>query len=423
MSSFDGLNITSGYHLAWAFFLSIIAKISSLISDSKYFFLFNAFFVSSLLIAITAHRNFKDPVHKICFFLIIFSTFSLTEVALLTMLCLLVLSHALSNKSLDNKLILFCMFLIPLVRIDAAFFCCSVALLSFYFQSPKTALKITLAFTLGLATQFALMQLIFDSFFSVSSIIKASSSSIQNFQSNIVYNLGNSKAMILRSSSYLILNLILISVLLKNGLNRFEAFVIILLPNSLFLHHFLISGMRSWYWATPLALSFFSAVWLSKEGYLNRYVVNIFSILFILPALTGFVYSAVKYAPDQQYSKQFVMDLNHYASKHGFIIYQIDGSGFTGFFSEQPLINGDGLTNSYDYLNKKNDHDLKYFLRNNKICLIITNMRQTGQYVVNYYGLEVLPQDTEIVISPPDNLNSNYSNFALHKLNNLNCAN
>ena len=41
-------------------------------------------------------------------------------------------------------------------------------------------------------------------------------------------------------------------------------------------------------------------------------------------------------------------------------VFQIDGSGFTGFFSERQLINGDGLVNSHAYARRLRANRLEH---------------------------------------------------------------
>jgi hypothetical protein len=74
-------------------------------------------------------------------------------------------------------------------------------------------------------------------------------------------------------------------------------------------------------------------------------------------------------------------------------IYQIDGSGFTGYFSERSVVNGDGLTNSYEYVRRMRRGELGTMLDEQGICYIITNSAIRGEYVVNHGGLVVRTGD------------------------------
>ena len=55
------------------------------------------------------------------------------------------------------------------------------------------------------------------------------------------------------------------------------------------------------------------------------------------------------------------------------LIFQVDGSGYVGFFSERKVINGDGMVNNYEFLDFKKSRTIRSYLKENHIGYIITN--------------------------------------------------
>ena len=106
----------------------------------------------------------------------------------------------------------------------------------------------------------------------------------------------------------------------------------------------------------------------------------------------GHLYTAVKYKVDRAYSQEFINKLNNITKLDQSIIYQIDGSGFVGYFSESPLVNGDGLTNSYQYIKNKHNYRLDNYLKESNICFIVinTNKNSNNKYLIDYFGLKIL---------------------------------
>ena len=78
-------------------------------------------------------------------------------------------------------------------------------------------------------------------------------------------------------------------------------------------------------------------------------------------------------------------------------IYQIDGSGFTGYFSDRSLMNGDGLMNSYEYARRLADGTLAGILNEQGVCYIITNTAPASDALVDVGGLVVTRDDVHEV--------------------------
>jgi hypothetical protein len=72
------------------------------------------------------------------------------------------------------------------------------------------------------------------------------------------------------------------------------------------------------------------------------------------------------------------------------IIYQIDFSGITGFFSSRIIINGDGLINSFEYYEVMKNNKLKGFLKNMNIkyysFYVWTDYYEDENYIYDFAG-------------------------------------
>ena len=97
-------------------------------------------------------------------------------------------------------------------------------------------------------------------------------------------------------------------------------------------------------------------------------------------------------------------------------IYQIDGSGWTGYFSERHIFNGDGLVNTYKYYNLMKTQNLQNYLTDNNIEYIITNGKISGDKIVDMNGLVVYKRQADLVIDVPSNLTNKHSFYRLFKL-------
>ena len=408
MSSFDLLNETSGYHLAWMGFLSLIANLLSIFSDNKEFYLFGVFFISVSLISSISHHFFRGWLQKACAFSILISTFSFTEVLFLSALCLFIIKRILINKIYLDKPLFISFILIPLIRIDAGLFCFAVAACFILFHSVHDGIKLFFASCIGASIHFGLMYLFFENFWSVSSIAKSHSVDFNNILANVIYNLTASKEIFINAFFLISLNLSICFVA----------------PNSLFLHYFFITELRGWYWTTPLILSFFIASHMGAKKRFYNYYLSGLIVVFTMSSSFGHLYTAVKYKVDRAYSQEFIDKLNNITKLDQSVIYQIDGSGFVGYFSKSPLVNGDGLTNSYQYINKKHNHRLDNYLKENNICFIVINTKKdsNNKYLIDYFGLKILRSEVETLLSPPKGLKSFFSKFALYAIKREDCV-
>ncbi len=124
---------------------------------------------------------------------------------------------------------------------------------------------------------------------------------------------------------------------------------------------------------------------------------------------------------DQANSAYFVKNLTTLIPK-GAPIYQIDGTGFVGYFSANPVINGDGLVNSYSYARRLRANALAGYLEENQICWVIANRRGPNQgKIVDFHGLVVRESDAELLFRVPADGVNKYADYRLYRLKRADC--
>jgi hypothetical protein len=124
------------------------------------------------------------------------------------------------------------------------------------------------------------------------------------------------------------------------------------------------TGVREWYLTMPLLACSILATDILKKKYYNIAIALLFAALVFVTYKTRF--ESDKFTSPYNYAKL----LNEKTTKED-RIFQIDFSGIVGFISERHIINGDGLANSFEYLNYKREGRLKEYFIN---------------YRVNYYS-------------------------------------
>ena len=78
-------------------------------------------------------------------------------------------------------------------------------------------------------------------------------------------------------------------------------------------------------------------------------------------------------------------------------IFQVDGSGFTGYYSERCVINGDGLINNYEYQEYLRSNRLQEYLQKKHVSYLIFNHYSKGKNFVvpiagKYLCFPILPK-------------------------------
>lgn len=117
------------------------------------------------------------------------------------------------------------------------------------------------------------------------------------------------------------------------------------------------NGMREWYYLVPLYISillFLPAVKIFFETAKLRIGLAVFILLFFFGFFRLYYYDA---SDAYNYAKMVNRKTNS-----GDVIYMYDYSGLFSFFSGRKVINGDGLINSFYYLDVINSGRLRFYL-------------------------------------------------------------
>src|SRR5690606_24271861 len=98
------------------------------------------------------------------------------------------------------------------------------------------------------------------------------------------------------------------------------------------------------------------------------------------------------------------------------VVFQGAGSGWTGFFLDAHLVNGDGLVNSYEYANRLVDGDLAGYLDEIGADYVLVNKPYRDSLVVDIGGLKVSESDLEPVLETALQSDYRFTQFKLYRL-------
>ncbi|NQT36346.1 MAG: hypothetical protein HQ581_02590, partial [Planctomycetes bacterium] len=171
--------------------------------------------------------------------------------------------------------------------------------------------------------------------------------------------------------------------------------------------------LRQWYFLPGLLLM----VWLlmrSKPQALRTVAVVLVCVLAAREVRAAWLFFADNAATDRVAKVEAFLAEVRRLVPEGEPIYQVDGSGFPGFFADRPIVNGDGLVNSYDYVERLRADRLAGYLQENGIRYVMTNSPVTGETLIDNHGLIVARADAEKIAEA--GLDRPYEAMALWRL-------
>lgn len=426
ISSFDGINITNGYHLLWGGILSLLSIIITTVTDSKLGHLFFLVLFNIIIYASVSWRMFDHNIERLGAFVFFLMSSLMMETILLSMLLLIIASRFLDRREEfgDAPVDWLIIFLIPLTRIDSSVI---IGVLSLYFLMFDRGkfVRIIAALILGVAAHALTMYLLFGEFVSVSSFLKVTDGGILRgeFQ-HVVANITGSKAQLARFLAVLVLVALAVMNIRRTTERdmKFRKIALLLAILAFFLPPFLLIATRSWYLLPVHLVLFFIATRPNRAGAgFQPAVTRCFALFMCAAYLAGAIIYHHQYRNDQTNSAYFVKQLTALTPR-GAPIYQIDGSGFIGYFSPNPLINGDGLVNSYSYARRLRADRLAGYLEENRICWVIANRRRPNQgKIIDFHGLTVLESDARQVFRVPGDGVNQYTDYRLYRLRRADC--
>lgn len=395
--SFDGVHPTSGFHLLWGGLLGIMSWLLSWVTADKHSYAVAFFSLYVILLAVVAEQSSRGArwraLSMCCVFFILCTGAFLMETALLT-LFLLILGRQLlaftetKARSYAGLHIAALGMAITLCRIDAFLIVFVWAAVG---RRAVWSRPLTLGALLGVAVQFIGMQLLFDEWFSVSSLLKATRAT--HGEGNL-FNGGLKLGIVFRAALGALLALwAWLAVGQMNGRKRAVQQGALLGVAVFTLGHLLLSEIRSWYFLPLYGLTW----WLAslergeEEGPSWRSSIGL-SIAALAILIGGYkAYRMVANNAKSERAWAFQDRIQESVPKDQ-RIYEIDASGFPGFWSERSVINGDGLVNSYDYARRLSAGRLNGYLEEEQICWVIMTGRMApkkASLLLDYHGLRV----------------------------------
>lgn len=407
-STFDGVGTTSGYHLLWGGVLGLLSAVLAPLTDhrSAHLFVLEVAFVALALVVATTF--FSRFLERLCVVVLVVMGTLLMETLLLSAL-LLVVAREEARRAGDrvSGASLVAVLLVPPARIDGALIVgLYVALLAFG-RERRAAASLGAALGAGVVAQLGLMTWLFGEPFSVSSIIKASGAA--PFEGAIRMSIFGPEGIALGYLVRFVLFVGLAGVAIGFGLaGRSSAVNRRLLYLSVgtvaFSAGHVISQMIPFWCYLPAYLVLFYAITATEAREPTLRIarqVTIGSVAVLSLAFCAHkVYLYTSQSAVVKGARAFVDAIAEHVPPDG-RIYQIDGSGFTGFFSGRSVVNGDGLVNTYDYARRVRDGQLAGYLDEQGICYLITNRAPSSHVLVDQGGLVVTTEEVEEVLRTP----------------------
>ncbi len=418
ISSFDGNNITDGYHLAWCWLLASISWILHFFTVNKDIHLYSFLSLYVFLLLVLANKISGNIFKTIISFLILIVTAFLMEDVLVSLTFILLIQR--SNKHKIDAIFYILVYVLPIIRIDALIYT-GVFLVLFYRKDFKVLSFSIFFLALGAISQLTLNNFLFDSIFSVSAMIKMDMN--RDIIDNIEYNLTlfdefHNKLLSLCCLGGLISFVYLI---LKSKDSTKNALLIFSFLSVLTFFIYLlmfVPHLRQWYLTTIKTVSLMI---IYQSGILNyferkvKYFWELVSVAFIFAFIYLYIDVHLLHDNDWKYTKQFISFVKEIVPENE-PIYQIDASGIVGYFSGRKIVNGDGLINSHEYYNYVKNKKIRQFIKRNNIKYFIINRELKKNCIICWRGLRLTENELTLLKEPDRKLYYDFNVFRLYKL-------
>ena len=412
-SSFDGLHETSGYHLLWMGVMVAASWLMQLISSQSEFLLWGYLTLSLFVISVYSFFYFEGIESKLLVWVLSLMCSLLMEVNLLVLLLLPIYHALLMQEEHEQRVPLWLLVLIalvPLVRIDAVILL-AVPVAYLFLKRNPAALVCALALSVGLLIQLLTMKLLFGEFFSVSSTLKALNMEGSRIINNLFY----------RGPDYTLRNLIAVGLLvLAFGLavsrRNWLGVAMVISIAGFYAAHLIFNSQRHWYFLPVYLPSFYlvASFWPDTGWFQRIYRPGSAVTALILAIGFGLLYQ-LTHIPARINSLAFIKQANAVLDESD-VVFQVDGSGWTGFFLDAHLVNGDGLVNSYDYANRLVKGKLDGYLSEIGADYVLVNKPNHDDRVVDIGGLIMTESALVPVLEVILESDYGYTQFKLFRL-------
>ncbi len=403
-SSFDGFNQTGGYHLPWGAALALVSGLVGAFTPEKSVHLYAFQVLFAALALHTARTHYPRLVDQFCAVVLVVMGSLLMETLLVA--CLLLAFARLETAAEvagPKRLGLALVFAVPLVRIDAAFILAVYIALRTLDGERRASARLLWALVLGVLAQVALMLWLFGEPFSVSAGIKVAAAApfSERIWQSLVGPEGIAVGYVMRSALFVLLTVVALGVCLANRSSAVNRRLLSLGAGAAaFSAGHLVSHLVPFWCYVPAYLVLWFA--LLRAEVVGPRLAAVRRVTVGLVTLLAVAFTAHKmqlHLANREISRgarDFVARIKDHVPEQG-RIYQIDGSGFTGFFSERSVVNGDGLVNSYAYARRMREGRLGGILDEQGICYLITNRRPEADRLVDFAGLVVSSAEVDEV--------------------------
>lgn len=409
-SSFDGISITDGYHLLWCWVLAAISFLVKIFTLNKTIHLF-AFILFQL--AVISYITIRVSKQNVIVAFALFSFFLFGNLLMETVLLAVLLIFIATEEK--NRFMYFLFFLVPLTRIDATVILFPV-LVHYLFAERKEFLKIFIALVSGVIFHFIVIYCLSGQLFTVSSILKTEKS--QDILNNIVGNITvNTRALFRISTLFLSLVAALTASFNRKKINR--GFLVVSGLILFYSAHLGLGMMRSWYFVPGVVVGVSVFYRYRKDNIFHNlmpYAVTFLALFYV----SARVWVYVSLNEESKQANIFIEEIKRNVPENE-PVFQYDASGFTGYFSERKIINGDGLVNTHSYARRLVDRKLGGYLEENDICYIVDNYKLSDRPIVDIGGLVVKRDELELIFGERDKCPYPMTCFSLYKIKTNRC--
>ena len=420
-SSFDGLNLTSGYHILWMLIISLISFMMSFFTDVKETHLIAH--ISVYFIILFFFLKFYSKTFLDLFILsgIVVSGYILMENLVVIFLLFIIFSEI--SKFQKNKkfsyLLILSFFLIPLARIDAIILVGFIPLILLIKTKEKFYFLLLTSLSIGVIFNFLIFYVVAGEIYSVSSYVKMNQNITNTMEHRIVKNVFYTNMMPLgwlsaKVRGYFLLLFFLIYVTKILFLKKKQSDLFLGYFIGLYVYFFIqlfFNYIDTWYYSVMFGSLF---ILLNLSSFKNKWenITKLLFFLFIILLFLGKFYNSFKHYETRNDYIDEIKQISNFIPKNS-KIYQYDISGHLGFFSDVTVINGDGLVNSFEYANDLLNKNLSNYLFQNNICYVtdlFTQKLKGEKVILNQSGLIVKFKDVSLI--------KKFNYFNLFKLEN-----
>jgi hypothetical protein len=255
--------------------------------------------------------------------------------------------------------------------------------------------------------------------FSVSSVIKSSESS---WSPNLLIEnlLISGTGYTLRAGILLFLSAGCLYVLIREwSVARNRAMGFAFLATAVFAYgHLYFSWLRAWYYIPGHLIFAYLMFRVGSTSPFFQKRLRLPALLFLFVCIAGYladrIVNEIRFKPEAKAVREFIVRFREIVPENE-LVFQRDGSGYTGYFSHRSIFNGDGLVNSHDYARLVVQNQLSGALDRYHIQYILSNIPTRGDTVDSYKDLVIRLNEVEKISEKKGNGKYLFTNFTLYR--------